>query len=100
MLREERSAAAHARERLPHVTVAIGEQLAALLRDDLRHVPARRVLRALFIYSPLPLNGRALVRWQRVHRKETGRMTGEPVYRDHANPIVHRIALPIVPPRN
>ena len=71
----------------------IRNQRARLLQYEFRDIARRGRLRALSVDLDLRLHGNRLVGRQRIDREKPRRMAGEPVERDHSDPVVHGLAM-------
>ena len=71
--------------------LALGQERAALAQDERIHVARRRRLLPLRIDEALAVGGHGLVRRHRIDGEEAGRMAGQPVEADHAQPPVRRV---------
>jgi len=86
----------HRKHRLSRERLGLGppqrrhvlQQRLRLLGDDRLPVAHRRRLAALLVDLALRDRGSGLVGRQRVDREEVRRVPGQPVYRDHADPLV------------
>ena len=70
---------------------ALGQERPALAQDERVHIARRRLLPAFRIDPALSVRADRLVRRHGIDRKETGRMAGQPVEADHAQPVVHGV---------
>ena len=71
--------------------VDIGEQRSRLSRDQSSDVPAGRCLTALRVDLRLRVDRHRLIRRERIHGKEPGRVAGEAIHRHHAKPSIDAV---------